>query len=46
MPSSFIGELLQKGAGDPHLFKVNGIVSGDRVAHTVPGTGCKMDMPA
>jgi hypothetical protein len=47
MLSSFIGEILQEGDGDPQiLFKVNGIVSGDGVAQTVPEIGCKMDMPA
>ncbi len=47
MLSSFIGELLQSGDGDPeNLFKVSSIVSGDSVAQTVPETGCKMDMPS
>jgi branched-chain amino acid transport system substrate-binding protein len=47
MLSSFIGELLQKGEGDPeNLFKVNNIVSGESVAQSVADTGCKMNMPA
>jgi branched-chain amino acid transport system substrate-binding protein len=46
MLSSFIGELLQKGDGDPeNLFKVNDIVSGDSIAQSVEETGCKMNMP-
>ncbi len=47
MLSAFIGELLQKGAGDPeNLFKVNSIVAGDSIAPSVADTGCKMNMPA
>lgn len=47
MLSAFIGELMQKGEGDPeNLFKVNNIVSGDSVAPPVSETGCKMQMPA
>jgi branched-chain amino acid transport system substrate-binding protein len=47
MLSAFIGQLLQKGDGDPeNLFKVNNIVSGDSIAPTVEETGCKMQMPA
>jgi len=47
MLSAFIGELAQKGDGDPdNLFKVNNIVSGDSVAPAVSDTGCKMNMPA
>jgi len=46
MLSSFIGELRQKGDGDPeNLFKVNDIVSGDSIAQSVEETGCKMNMP-
>jgi branched-chain amino acid transport system substrate-binding protein len=47
MLSAFIGELLQKGDGDPeNLFKVSHIVAGDSTAPSVAETGCKMDMPA
>jgi branched-chain amino acid transport system substrate-binding protein len=47
MLSSFIGELVQNGDGDPeNLFKVNDIVSGDSVAQTIEETGCKMIMPS
>ncbi|HUZ31227.1 MAG TPA: ABC transporter substrate-binding protein [Xanthobacteraceae bacterium] len=47
MLSAFVGELLQKGDGDPeNLFKVNSIVSGDSIAPTVEETGCKMQMPS
>ncbi len=47
MLSAFIGELLQKGDGDPeNLFKVNSIVAGDSIAPSVVDTGCKMNMPA
>jgi branched-chain amino acid transport system substrate-binding protein len=47
MLSAFIGELLQKGDGDPeNLFKVNSIVAGDSIAPAVVDTGCKMNMPA
>jgi branched-chain amino acid transport system substrate-binding protein len=47
MLSAFIGELLQKGDGDPeNLFKVNNIVAGDSIAPSVAETGCKMNMPA
>ena len=47
MLSAFIGELLQKGDGDPeNLFKVNNIVAGDSIAPPVADTGCKMNMPA
>ncbi len=47
MLSAFIGELLQKGDGDPeNLFKVNSIVAGDSIAPSVADSGCKMDMPA
>jgi branched-chain amino acid transport system substrate-binding protein len=47
MLSAFIGELLQKGDGDPeNLFKVNSIVAGDSIAPSVEETGCKMQMPA
>ncbi|HKM88302.1 MAG TPA: ABC transporter substrate-binding protein [Xanthobacteraceae bacterium] len=47
MLSAFIGELLQKGDGDPeNLFKVSDIVAGDSIAPSVAETGCKMDMPA
>jgi branched-chain amino acid transport system substrate-binding protein len=47
MLSAFIGELLQKGDGDPeNLFKVNDIVAGDSIAPPVADTGCKMNMPA
>jgi branched-chain amino acid transport system substrate-binding protein len=47
MLSAFIGELLQKGDGDPeNLFKVNSIVAGDSIAPSVTDTGCKMNMPA
>jgi len=47
MLSAFIGELLQKGDGDPeNLFKVNSIVAGDSIAPSVADTGCKMNMPA
>jgi branched-chain amino acid transport system substrate-binding protein len=46
MLSSYIGELLQNGDGDPeNLFKVNNVVSGDSVAQPVAETGCKMEMP-
>ena len=46
MLSSFIGELLQKGDGDPeNLFKVNDIISGNSIAQSVEETGCKMNMP-
>jgi len=47
MLSAFIGELLQKGDGDPeNLFKVNSIVAGDSIAPSVAETGCKMNIPA
>jgi branched-chain amino acid transport system substrate-binding protein len=47
MLSAFIGQLLQKGEGDPeNLFKVNSIVAGESIAPTVEETGCKMQMPA
>jgi branched-chain amino acid transport system substrate-binding protein len=47
MLSSFVGELRQKGEGDPeNLFKVSNIVSGESVAQSVADTGCKMNMPA
>ena len=47
MLSAFIGELMQKGDGDPeNLFKVNHIVSGDTDAPPVSETGCTMQMPA
>ena len=47
MLSSFIGELLQQGDGDPqNLFKVNNIVSGDSIAPSVSDTGCVMQMPS
>ncbi|HML06508.1 MAG TPA: ABC transporter substrate-binding protein [Xanthobacteraceae bacterium] len=47
MLSAFVGELLQKGDGDPeNLFKVNQIVAGDSVAPPVSETGCTMQMPA
>jgi len=46
MLSSFIGELLHSGDGDPeNLFKVSSIVSGDSVAQAVEDTGCRMNMP-
>jgi len=45
--SDFIGELMQKGDGDPeNLFKVNNIVAGDSINPSVEETGCKMQMPA
>jgi len=47
MLSAFIGELIQKGDGDPeNLFTVNNIVPGDSIAPPVADTGCKMNMPA
>ncbi len=47
MLSAFVGELLQKGDGDPeNLFEVNSIVAGDSIAPSVADTGCKMNMPA
>jgi len=47
MLSAFVGELMQKGEGDPeNLFKVNHIVSGDTDAPPVSETGCTMQMPA
>ncbi len=47
MLSAFIGELAQKGDGDPeNLFKVNHIIAGDAVAPPVSETGCTMQMPA
>ena len=46
MLSSFIGELLHTGDGDPeNLFKVSNVVSGDSIAQSVEDTGCKMNMP-
>jgi branched-chain amino acid transport system substrate-binding protein len=47
MTTAFVGEALQKPAGDPEdLFKVNNMVAGDQVNPPVSDTGCKLQWPA
>ena len=47
MTSAFVGEALQKPAGDPEdLFKVNNVIAGDQVNPPVSDTGCKLQWPA
>ena len=47
LSSAFIGDLLQKGDGDPeNLVKVTSIVAGDTIAPPVAETGCVMRLPA
>jgi branched-chain amino acid transport system substrate-binding protein len=46
MTSAFVGEALQKPAGDPEdLFRVDNIIAGDTTSPPVSDTGCKMEMP-
>ena len=47
MTSSFVGEALQKPAGDPEdLFRVDQVVAGDKVSPTESETGCTLQWPA
>ena len=47
MTSSFVGEALQKPAGDPEdLFRVDHVLAGDKVNPPESETGCKLQWPA
>src|SRR5476651_1183926 len=47
MTSSFVGEALQKPAGDPEdLFRVDQVVAGDKVSPAETETGCSLQWPA
>jgi branched-chain amino acid transport system substrate-binding protein len=47
MTSAFVGEALQKPAGDPEdLFRVDQVVAGDKVNPPESDTGCKLQWPA
>ena len=47
MTSSFVGEALQKPAGDPEdLFRVDQVIAGDTTAPPENETGCKVQWPA
>jgi len=47
MTSAFVGEALQKPAGDPEdLFRVDTIVAGDKTSPAVSDTGCSLQWPA
>jgi branched-chain amino acid transport system substrate-binding protein len=47
MTSSFVGEALQKPAGDPEdLFRVDQVVAGDKVNPAANDTGCSLQWPA
>jgi branched-chain amino acid transport system substrate-binding protein len=47
MTSSFVGEALQKPAGDPEdLFRVDQVVAGDKVSPAESETGCSLQWPA
>src|SRR5450756_2073385 len=47
MTSSFVGEALQKPAGDPEdLFQVDEVIPGDKTAPAVSETGCTIQWPA
>jgi branched-chain amino acid transport system substrate-binding protein len=47
MTSSFVGEALQKPAGDPEdLFRVDQVVAGDKVSPAESETGCTLQWPA
>jgi branched-chain amino acid transport system substrate-binding protein len=47
MTSAFVGEALQKPAGDPEdLFRVDQVIAGDKVNPPESDTGCKLQWPA
>jgi branched-chain amino acid transport system substrate-binding protein len=47
MTSSFVGEALQKPAGDPEdLFRVDHVLAGDKVNPPENDTGCTLNWPA
>ena len=47
MTSAFVGEALQKPAGDPEdLFRVDHVLAGDKVNPPESDTGCKLQWPA
>jgi len=47
MTSAFVGEALQKTAGDPEdLFRVDNVIAGDKTAPAEDQTGCKVQWPA
>src|SRR5471030_368787 len=47
MTSAFVGEALQKPAGDPEdLFRVDQVVAGDKVSPAETDTGCSLQWPA
>jgi branched-chain amino acid transport system substrate-binding protein len=47
MTSSFVGEALQKPAGDPEdLFRVDQVLAGDKVNPPESDTGCSLQWPA
>jgi len=47
MTTAFVGEALQKPAGDPEdLFRVDQMVAGDKVNPPENDTGCKLQWPA
>jgi branched-chain amino acid transport system substrate-binding protein len=47
MTSSFVGEALSEGKGDPEdLFRVDQIIAGDKTAPAEADTGCKVTWPA
>jgi branched-chain amino acid transport system substrate-binding protein len=47
MTSSFVGEALQKPAGDPEdLFRVDQVIAGDKVSPAENETGCTLQWPA
>ena len=47
MTSSFVGEALQKPAGDPEdLFRVDHVIAGDKVNPPESDTGCTLKWPA
>lgn len=47
MTSAFVGQALQKPAGDPEdLFQVNNVVAGDKTNPAVTETGCTLQWPA
>jgi branched-chain amino acid transport system substrate-binding protein len=47
MTSAFVGEAVQKPAGDPEdLFRVDQIVAGDKTSPATSETGCSLQWPA
>jgi len=47
MTSAFVGEALQKPAGDPEdLFRVDQVIAGDKVNPAESDTGCSLQWPA